>query len=403
MKIEEIKLGKRFREKTRNIDTLCESIKKIGLLHPIVIDENNVLIVGLGRLRAFEELGYNEIPATKINLGKMIDEESGFKNVERAQIDENVTRRDFAPSEAVDIWMAMEKKSGGDRKSKFYTKIKLSESDSLIFPIERASKILSISTDTLSRAKQVVDYGNQELIEEMDKTGNVNKAYAEVRRLKREKELDLKEYEGSKVIKDIEPGWYKLGNQHLYYGSNLEKQFIKYLPKCKLAFADPPYNAGVDDWDKDFKWEQDYLQDVAEIVAVTPGGWNAFNFYRETNMIYVWEMCCWISNGMTHGKCGYANFIKTSIFGKGKVKIPQDFFQITIKTSETEDTKHKGRKPYAYMWHIIDLFTSKKDCIVDPFAGSGTTLLMSEKMERVSYNAEIKKEHCLQIINRTIE
>ncbi|MBA7549853.1 hypothetical protein ES705_42351 [subsurface metagenome] len=108
MRIEEIKLEKRFREKTRNLDALCESIKKIGLLHPIVVDENNVLIAGLGRIRAYKKLGYNEIPVTKVNLGKMIDEESDFKDTERAQIDENVTRRDFAPSEAVDIWMAME-------------------------------------------------------------------------------------------------------------------------------------------------------------------------------------------------------------------------------------------------------------------------------------------------------
>ncbi|GAI86491.1 unnamed protein product, partial [marine sediment metagenome] len=295
----------------------------------------------------------------------------------------------------------MEAKGGGDRKSEnFKNKIKLNDSLSLIFRIDRAAKILDTSRQTLTRAKAVVDYGNRKLVEEMDKSDNVNKAYGEMRRLKREEDLDLKEYEGSKVIKDIKPGWHKLGNQYLYYGSNLEKQFIKYLPKCKLAFADPPYNAGVDDWDKDFKWKQDYLQDVAEIVAVTPGGWNAFNFYRETNMIYVWEMGCWISNGMTHGKCGYANFIKTSIFSKGKVKIPQDCFEITIKTSETKDTKHKGRKPYAYMWQIIDTFTSKKDYIVDPFAGSGTTLLMSKKMERVSYNAEIKKEHCLKIIKR---
>jgi len=69
---------------------------------------------------------------------------------------------------------------------------------------------------------------------------------------------------------------------------------LNFVPRCKFAFADPPYNAGVDKWDNDFTWGQDYLQDIADVVAVTPGGWNSYNFYHTTQMIYQWEMACWI-------------------------------------------------------------------------------------------------------------
>ena len=44
-------------------------------------------------------------------------------------------------------------------------------------PIIKASKLLKKSTDTLSKAKQVVESGDRKLISEMDRTGNVNKAY----------------------------------------------------------------------------------------------------------------------------------------------------------------------------------------------------------------------------------
>jgi 16S rRNA G966 N2-methylase RsmD len=198
----------------------------------------------------------------------------------------------------------------------------------------------------------------------------------------------------------IEKGWYKVGKQFLYFGSNTDKEFIDKLPKAKFAFADPPYNAGVDKWDFDFKWELDYLENYADVVAVTPGGWNACNFYKETNMNYIWEMFCWITNGMTHGKCGYANVIKTSIFGKVKPKISQDFWKINIDISKTEDTKHKGRKPYDFMIHLIDLFTNENDIVIDVFGGSGTTMLMCEQMNRISYNAEIDKQYCIDIIKR---
>jgi 16S rRNA G966 N2-methylase RsmD len=221
--------------------------------------------------------------------------------------------------------------------------------------------------------------------------------------VKKEKQRIVNEaesFQAKEVEVDIDAGWYKVGNQYLYFGSNTDAEFIDNLPKAKFAFADPPYNANVDTWDSGFVWQQDYLQDKADVVAVTPGGWNALNFYKETNMNYIWEMFCWISNGMTHGKCGFANVIKTSIFGNVKPKISQDFWKISIKLNENDDTKHHGRKPYDFMIHLIDLFTKEGDTVIDCFAGSGTTMVLCEKMNRVSYNAEMNKQYCIDIIKR---
>jgi hypothetical protein len=280
---------------------------------------------------------------------------------------------------------------------------------------EKIAKENNISARTVKRYAKDSDYfdnikeKNPELADEIwtgsKKINDVKKEekQKEKKEKKKEQELIIQSIENhplKEIETNIEKGWYKVGNQFLYYGSNTDKEFIAKLPKAKFAFADPPYNAGVDEWDFNFKWELDYLQEFADVVAVTPGGWNACNFYKETKMNYIWEMFCWISNGMTHGRCGYANVIKTAIFGNVKPKISQDFWKITIKTSESEDTKHKGRKPYDFMIHLIDLFTNENDIIIDPFAGSGTTLLMSEQMNRVSYNAELDKQYCIDIIKR---
>lgn len=272
---------------------------------------------------------------------------------------------------------------------------------------------LGWSTGKKAQFDVVVKKAPEEVKQKL-RTGEVsiNQAYQEIKKeekefIKQEKKIEqekiINEIENTKfknIETEIEKGWYKVGNQYLYYGSNTDIEFINKLPKAKFCFADPPYNAGVDEWDFNFKWELDYLQEYADVIAVTPGGWNACNFYKETKMNYIWEMFCWISNGMTHGRCGYANVIKTSIFGNVKPKITQDFWKITIKTSESEDTKHKGRKPYDFMIHLIDLFTVENDIVIDPFAGSGTTLLLCENMKRISYNAEVNKEYCIDIIKR---
>jgi DNA modification methylase len=135
---------------------------------------------------------------------------------------------------------------------------------------------------------------------------------------------------------------------------------------------------------------------------VTPGGWQANELYKQSKMHYIWELACWIANGMTHGKCGYANWIKIAIFAKpeNKPKIEQDFLKVTIKTSETTQTEHKGRKPYPLMEWLIDMFSKEGDVVIDPFGGSGTTLLQCEKMGRICYTAEIDPQYCKDIIKR---
>lgn len=323
-----------------------------------------------------------------------------------------------------EILLAMPKASGGDRKSE---KIKSNSSatfDPEVKPPaplqtkEEAVKQLGFDKIQVSRFQTLAQH--KEIVEQVKQEARANDDLATrtavLQAVKAKDKEEKKEHIRSIVeevkkqeaiqnpyddLKEMKRGWYKVGKQFLYCGSNTDKEFIDNIPHCVFGFADPPYNANVDEWDSNFKWDQDYLENIADIVAVTPGGWNAYNFYNETKMNYIWEMFCWINNGMTHGKCGFANVIKTSIFSKGKVKIPQDFWQISIKINTTEDTKHKGRKPYEYMVHLLDLFTKSGDKIVDCFAGSGTTLILCEKMNRISYNAEISEDYCREIIKRS--
>lgn len=167
MEINKIKVGKRFRKDIGELETLKTSIEEIGLLQPIVVDEKDNLIAGQRRLIACKELGMKNI---KVNVVKIED-------ALRGEYDENVIRKGFVPSEEVAIWEAME--------SKQFQKGGRSESEQRDKPIKQASKLLGKSTDTLSKAKQVVESGDEKLIEKMDKTGNVNSSYHIVKNRKR--------------------------------------------------------------------------------------------------------------------------------------------------------------------------------------------------------------------------
>lgn len=61
-----------------------------------------------------------------------------------------------------------------------------------------------------------------------------------------------------------------------------------------------------------------------------------------------------------------------------------------------KDTKtpkiHPTQKPISLLENLIELFTDKGDTVIDPVAGSATTLLASANMGRKAYGFEIKKD-----------
>ena len=55
--IEQVITGERVRKDFGNIDELCDSIKAVGLIQPIVLNRDFRLIAGERRLRALQRIG----------------------------------------------------------------------------------------------------------------------------------------------------------------------------------------------------------------------------------------------------------------------------------------------------------------------------------------------------------
>ena len=53
---------------------------------------------------------------------------------------------------------------------------------------------------------------------------------------------------------------------------------------------------------------------------------------------------------------------------------------------------HPTQKPIALLKQLIEIFTDVDDVVIDPVAGSGTTLRASYELNRNSYGFEIDKE-----------
>lgn len=53
---------------------------------------------------------------------------------------------------------------------------------------------------------------------------------------------------------------------------------------------------------------------------------------------------------------------------------------------------HPTQKPIELLKRLIEIFTDEGDVVIDPCAGSGSTLVAAERMNRKGYGFEIKKE-----------
>jgi ParB family transcriptional regulator, chromosome partitioning protein len=67
LKITEIKLGDRVRVDNGDLTPLRESISKVGLVNPVIVNENYELICGFRRVAACKQLGWETVEANVVN------------------------------------------------------------------------------------------------------------------------------------------------------------------------------------------------------------------------------------------------------------------------------------------------------------------------------------------------
>ncbi len=152
-----IQIGERHRTQLGDIDELAVSIAKVGLLQPIGITEDNLLVFGERRLVAVRDrLKRKTIAARIVRVSSIVAGEYA----------ENEIRKNFTPSERVAIGKAMEARFG-ERRGRQNPRncAELKGDDTREIAAKRAG---FSSKDTYERAKKVVDAGAPELVEAMD-------------------------------------------------------------------------------------------------------------------------------------------------------------------------------------------------------------------------------------------
>lgn len=170
--INSIQIGHRHRKDMGNIKMLADSIKEVGLLHPIVVDESGRLIAGERRLAACKLLGWLNVPVNVARLTEIV----------RGEFAENIVRKGFVPSEIEAIRRALEpaeKVAATERM----TLGKVPTGSGTGKTRDKVAAYAGISGRTLDKIRELTEAAETEpekfgkLKADMDRTGRVNGPY----------------------------------------------------------------------------------------------------------------------------------------------------------------------------------------------------------------------------------
>lgn len=97
------------------------------------------------------------------------------------------------------------------------------------------------------------------------------------------------------------------------------------------------------------------------------------------------------SNMRIVGNCEYALLFYRDKLPKFNNNGKMIFNCIDWKKDTVTPKIHPTQKPVSLLRYLIETFTDKGDVVIDPCAGSGTTLLAAAQCNRKAYGFEIKK------------
>jgi ParB family chromosome partitioning protein len=193
VRIDDIQVRERHRKDLGDVGGLAESIKAVGLLHPIVLGPDRTLIAGQRRLEAVRLLGWAEVP---VRVVTGLDDAAVALRAER---DENSCRLAFNPVEAVKLGRKLEEferaaarerqaqagpSNGPGVKSNGLGKLPEAAKGETR---DRVGDAVGMSGRSYEKAKAVVEAAEREpakyghLVERMQRTGKVDGPYRELR------------------------------------------------------------------------------------------------------------------------------------------------------------------------------------------------------------------------------
>lgn len=353
---------------------IASSIKEFGFLSPIVVSGDNTILCGHGRYFAAQKLGLEKIPCIK---------------------EEYLTEAQKKAYIIADNKLALN--AGWDDE---LLSIELSELQGSDFDLN----LLGFDDKELS---QLFDEGKDAEDDEFDVDA----------------ELEKPTFSKSGDI-------WLLGRHRLICGDSTKTETYERLmkeQKANLVLTDPPYN--VDYEGSAGKIKNDNMEDEKFYGFLFDAFSNMEKVMSEDSSIYVFHAdteglnfrkafvdagfylsgcCIWKKPSLVLGRSPYQWQHEPCLYGwkkKGKHQWYSGRKETTIWEFDKprKNGDHPTMKPIALLAYPIKNSTMTNSIVLDPFGGSGSTLIACEQTDRICYTIELDEKFCDVIVRRFIE
>ena len=221
-----------------------------------------------------------------------------------------------------------------------------------------------------------------------------------------------------------------LGEHRLFCGDSTKPETFDLLmngKKANLVVTDPPYNVDYkgsagkikNDSMAEDQFEQFLLAAYQQMEAAMADDASIYVFHSDSHGLafrkafeeagfYLYGCCIWKKQSLVLGRSPYQWQHEPVLFGwkkKGKHQWYTGRKESTIwefdKPKKNKD--HPTMKPIALVSYPIMNSTMTGCLVLDPFGGSGSTLIACEQTGRVCYTVELDEKFCDVIVRRYIE
>lgn len=356
------------------IKKLRASLREFGFINPVIIDKDFNVIAGHGRLLASKEEGIKEVPCVFVDY---------------------LTEAQKKAYIIADNRMAMD--AGWDEE---LLRVEIEALQAEAFDLS-----LTGFDDT-----EIADlFGDDSDVQEDD--------------------FDVDEELEKPTFSKAGDVW-TLGRHRLVCGDSTKAETFDILMqgrKANLVVTDPPYNVNYEgtsgkiknDNMADEKFYQFLFDAFSNIEKVMADDASIYVFHADTEGLnfrkafsdagfYLSGCCIWKKPSLVLGRSPYQWQHEPCLFGwkkNGKHQWYSDRKQTTIWEFEKtkKNTDHPTMKPIPLLAYPIQNSSMSNTLVLDPFGGSGSTLIACEQTDRSCATIELDEKYCDVIVKRYIE
>lgn len=394
------------------IDQLSESIRLIGQINPIIVDETNTLIAGWCRVKAFQLLGRTEITARRW-------EDLDAYEKELIEFEENVRRKNLSYNEQLLAELALHERFQayhGTRKSAFYGHASKGQPN---WRVEDMANFMGFSIGKMSERLKLA----QQLRKD-PKLGEFKTESQARHAMERKQEqavrtaiaaLNVIEQKAAKPSTEPKPQFetYQQGNVTLVNAD--AKLVIPTLPDDSIncLITDPPWNVLFDEtFGTDPNIGLELTHDILRLLYPKLQQGSLCVMYCATKHLITGRIYQLVQS------CGYAiyptihiwykphtagssipyhelknDYEPALLFSKGVGRDFRSPMWAVVSGLISGKRYHPAQKPVEVLQQLVENFTVAGELVIDPFMGSGSVMQACRNSNRRGLGIELSADH----------